>query len=135
MTDKTFHFLLRYGPAIVMTLLIPVLSLLPAHFFTQLPGPPPLPGMDKLVHAMLYAVLTATYLYAFAPACRSKLFVVLLIIVLATLYGIAMEVCQQLFTASRAMDPLDALANLSGVLATTLVFCAVYRYRQKRKAD
>jgi len=134
MTASTPHPLLRYGPAVVMTLLIPVLSLLPAHFFAPVPTPlPPLPGMDKLIHAMLYAALTAAYLHALAPACRSNFSAFLVIAAAATLYGVAMEICQSLFTDSRALDPLDALANLSGALAASLFSYAACRYGKRKK--
>jgi len=128
MTAATPHPFLRYGPAVVMTLLIPVLSLLPAHFFAPVSAPlPPLPGLDKLIHAMLYAALTAAYLHALAPARRSNLTAFLLIAASATLYGVAMEVCQSLFTDSRTLDPLDALANLSGAFAIALFSYAACR--------
>lgn len=133
MSAATPHRLLRYGPAVAMTLLIPVLSLLPARFFAPASAPlPPMPGMDKLVHAILYAALTAAYLHALAPIRRSDLAAVLPLAVAATVYGAAMEVCQSLFTDSRATDPLDALANLTGVLATTLLSQAVHRFRERR---
>lgn len=116
---------LRYSPAVVMTLLIAALSLLPAHFFKQVSEPlPPLPGMDKLVHALMYAALTAAYLHALTRARRGRLAPVLRIVLFATLYGIAMEVCQKLFTTSRTMDPLDALANAAGALTCALLMYA-----------
>jgi len=133
MTAVTDHPFLRYGPAVMMTLLIPVLSLLPSHFFTPVSEPlPPLPCMDKLIHAMLYAVLTAAYLHALTPQRRSSRVAILLIVASATLYGFAMEFCQKLFTDSRKMDPLDALANLSGVLAIALFSYTKHRHRGRQ---
>ncbi|MEI7902486.1 MAG: VanZ family protein [bacterium] len=115
----------RYSPAVVMTLLIPVLSLLPAHFFKQVMQPlPAIPSMDKIVHALMYAALTAAYLYALAPDRRSHLAAVLRIDFLVALYGFVMEVCQKLFTNSRSMDPLDGLANTVGALACALTVWA-----------
>jgi VanZ family protein len=121
MTSDT-HPLLRYGPAVVMTLLIPALSLLPAHFFKHVAEPlPPIPGIDKIIHALMYAALTAAYLQALIPARRRSLLAVLRIVLLAALYGVAMEVCQKLFTTTRSMDPLDALANAAGALTCALL--------------
>ncbi len=120
MTNDTHPFL-RFGPAIVITLLITALSLLPAQFFKQVSEPlPQLPVMDKIVHALMYAALTATYLHSLPRDRRSHLTTVLRVVVIAALYGIAMEVCQKLLTTSRTMDPLDALANAVGALAYAL---------------
>ncbi len=116
------HPFLRYTPAVVMTLLIPVLSLLPAHFFRHMAQPlPTIPGMDKIVHALMYGALTAAYLLALSSDRRSRLASVLRVVLLAALYGLAMEVCQKLFTSSRSMDPLDALANTAGALVSALL--------------
>ena len=121
MTSDT-HPHLRYGPAVVMMLLIPALSLLPAHFFKHVAEPlPPIPGIDKIIHALMYAALTAAYLQALIPARRRSLLAVLRIVLLAALYGVAMEVFQKLFTTTRSMDPLDALANAAGALTCALL--------------
>jgi len=56
--------LFRYGPAAATTVLIIALSLLPAYAFRSIESSlPRLPGLDKLIHGAMYAVLTATYLY------------------------------------------------------------------------
>ena len=127
------HPVLRYGPAVVMTLIIPALSLLPARFFKQVAQPlPPIPCMDKIVHALMYAVLTAAYLHVLTRERRSHLAVVLRVVVIAALYGIAMEICQKLFTTTRSMDPFDALANTVGALVSALLVCA-WTCRQLRR--
>ena len=60
--------LLRYGPAVVMTSLITLLSLLPAYVFHGVESSlPPINNLDKIVHALMYAALTATYLHATPP--------------------------------------------------------------------
>ena len=127
------HTLRRYGPAVVMTLLIPALSLLPAHFFKQVSEPlPPIPGMDKLIHALMYATLTAAYLHILTRDRRGRLATVLRVACFAAVYGIAMEICQKLLTASRTMDPLDALANTVGALVTALLICVWSRRKRPR---
>ena len=124
------HPVLRYAPAVVMTLLIPALSLLPARFFRHMAQPmPTIPYMDKIIHALMYAALTAAYLFALSRDRRSRLASVLRVVLLAALYGLAMEVCQKLFTSSRAMDPLDALANTLGALVSALLAYAWVRRR------
>lgn len=114
----------RYGPAVLMSLAVPVLSLLPSYFFNHVTQPlPPIPGSDKIVHALMYAALTAAYLHALTRVSRSRLATVLRVVVFAALYGLAMEACQYLFTTSRSMDPFDALANTAGALSSALIIC------------
>jgi len=119
------HPLRRYGPAVLTTLVISALSLFPAHFFKQVAEPlPPIPGMDKIVHALMYAALTAAYLHVLTRDRRGRLVTVLRVACLAAVYGIVMEICQKLFTTSRTMDPLDALANTVGALVIALLSLA-----------
>lgn len=125
----------RYGPAAFMTVIIPVLSLLPAHFFRPLAEPlPPIPAFDKLVHALLYAALTASYLHAATPLQRKSLKAVLQLALAATAYGLLMEVGQKTLSASRSMDPLDAGANMLGALACAAAVFAVARRRKQTPA-
>ena len=124
--------LLRYGPAVVMTSLVLALSLLPLRFFKEAAPPlPPLPGIDKIVHALMYAALTATYAHLLSRARPYRLAAVLRAAAFATAYGLAMEVCQKLFTTTRAMDPLDALANTAGAFASALL---LYVWTRRRPA-
>jgi len=117
-----------------MVLLIPALSLLPARFFRHIAVQPNFPGMDKLVHALMYAVLTAALFHALSPSERVRRSVALRLALGASLYGLAMEFCQKLLTHSRSCDPLDAFANLAGAFATVLLACAWSR-RQSRLAS
>lgn len=122
--------LLRYGPAALMTALVPALSLLPARFFAPIGQPlPPIPAFDKLVHALLYAALTAAWLRARPPAQRQRLRAALETALAAAVFGLLLEVAQKTLTATRAMDPLDALANAAGALACALAAFALARRR------
>lgn len=117
--------LLRYGPAVAMTALVLTLSLLPAGLFHPDRAPlPPIPGADKFVHALMYAALTAAYLHTASLARRTRLSTVLWVALAAALYGLALEFCQRWLTTTRAMDPLDALANTTGALACALIIRA-----------
>jgi len=132
MTSKT-QYVLRFVPVIVMTLLISVLSLLPAHCFKQALEPlPPLPGIDKIIHALMYASLTLTYVYALPRDRRVHLPTVLRIALFVTLYGAVIEVCQKLFTTSRSMELLDISANAAGALISSLVIYTGLRHRANR---
>ena len=127
----TPHFLCRYGPAVTMTLLIPLLSLLPAHFFAHIAGPPPFPGMDKLIHALMYAALSATLFHALSPPARVHYAWAFLLALAASLYGLGMELCQKVMTQSRSFDPLDALANMAGAFVAALLACVWARRRRE----
>jgi VanZ family protein len=116
-----------------MTALIPALSLLPACFFRSVdPALPPIPGIDKLIHALMYAGLTAAYAHTLPLAKRARIGSVLMIALIASAYGVAMELCQKWLTTSRAMDPLDALANSAGAFACALLSYAWARRRECR---
>lgn len=128
------HPLRRYGPAAVMVALIPALSLLPSGFFRHIAGPPAFPGMDKLVHALMYAALTAALFHALSSGARVLITRVICLAAAASLYGLAMEFCQKALTRSRAFDPLDALANAVGALLCALLLYAVARFRSGRAA-
>lgn len=119
------HPLRRYGPAVVMVTLVPVLSLLPARFFRAVAaGTPVVPGMDKLVHALMYAALTVSLCHALPQPARHRYRNAFAIALAATLYGLVLEVFQGVFTKTRGMDPTDALANAVGAFVAGLVACA-----------
>ena len=122
--------ILRYTPVVVMTLLVFVLSLLPSFCFKQTVVPfPPIPGLDKVIHALMYAALTATCMYALPRDRRGHLATVLRIALFMTLYGAAIEVCQKLFTISRSMELLDISANAAGALTSSLLIYTWLRCR------
>ena len=123
------HPLCRYGPAVIMVLLIPVLSLLPAHFFAHIAGPPPFPGMDKLIHALMYTALTAALFHALSPLARLRYSWAIRLALAASLYGFGMELCQKVMTQSRSFDPLDALANMAGAFVAAHLAYAWFRRR------
>lgn len=131
MTPAAKHALLRYGPAVLMTALVPALSLLPARFFSAAHTPlPAFPGFDKLAHALLYLALTAAYLQALPPEPQRSPAAVLRTALAASLYGLLMELCQKSFTRSRSLDPLDALANALGAFGCALLCLALARRRK-----
>jgi len=112
---------LPYLPALCCSALIPLLSLINPG---KLPDTSALhfAGMDKIAHLLMYAVLTALWLYPISRTKRLQLRFILGIALVAGLYGALMEVCQLLLTDSRSMDPLDATANLAGALIVAAGF-------------
>ena len=87
-------------------------SLLPA---TDIPHVP-LPGVDKLQHFAGHGLLSAYAALLFRP-WRARVGAALAIL----LYGIGIEAAQAAFTATRAADPLDVLANATGIALGQLV--------------
>jgi VanZ family protein len=87
--------------------LVVLFSLLPAPALPQVP-----PGGDKLEHFASYFALAAGAVQLFANrrallAAGSGL----------AALGVALELAQSMFTSTRLMDGMDALANTAGVLA------------------
>ena len=120
----------RDGPALLTSAGIVALSLAPAWLFRDVErGLPLFHGLDKVVHAAMYAALTASGLHALPLEKRRSLRGALGVAAAAALYGAILELAQREFTRSRTMDPLDALANAAGALACALIACAWARRR------
>ncbi|WP_379812223.1 VanZ family protein [Flavobacterium chuncheonense] len=98
--------------AIIWTLSITALSLI------SLEGRTPslaFKNTDKVVHALFYFFFT----FFWSRACKNKK--VILIMLLAVLYGIVIEVLQTTITATREADFYDVLANSLGAFLAMLV--------------
>jgi len=102
-------------------------SLLPAMLLPVVPA-----GGDKLEHLLGYGLLAAIAVQVFAARAmllRAGLGLVLL--------GVLLELAQGLLTSTRAMDPMDALANTLGValgMATALTAARDWLLRVERAA-
>ena len=107
--------LISYTPAIALTILIPLLSLINPN---RLPDTSALhfAGLDKVIHMLMYAVLTTAWVFALPVKARTSIRWMLSVAFLSAMYGVLLEICQFLFTTSRSMDMLDAVANLAGAL-------------------
>lgn len=88
------------------------------------PGPVGVVGADKWLHALAYAGLAGTLLYALAPTGRSTLTVVTIVLGLAAAFGLAVELIQ-VPLPTRRFEPLDAAANAVGATAAIVVRWAV----------
>lgn len=78
------------------------------------------PGADKVVHAVLFALLAATTRLRFGSAAR--------LLVAVAAYGVASEVVQGLSLETRSGDPFDVLADVVGA---GLGWLAAGRYRSR----
>lgn len=85
-------------------------ELIPFDFFSQ----------DKLLHFGCYFVLTLLWANGLHMLKKDSALVYALII--STVIGLVMEVCQFLFFEGRLFEILDIIANISGSLIGALVF-------------
>ncbi|NNC82095.1 MAG: VanZ family protein [Flavobacteriales bacterium] len=75
---------------------------------------------DKLAHLLVYLILQVLIALWLVHVCADT--AILTSVVLATLYGIAMEAMQHLFFEERFFDWYDALANFLGALLGIVIF-------------
>ncbi len=79
---------------------------------------------DKIVHFGIYVVLALLMYYGWNkqntfPSLQENTITKILIITFT--YGFAVEVAQELLTADRHFDILDALANAGGAVAGSII--------------
>ena len=111
--ERKYYFYI----ALFLTIAITIASLISgAHIVT-----PRVQFFDKFVHFSAYSVLTLSWLLAFnykGWLPKFNISVGLSIFI----YGIIIEVLQEVLTNSRQADILDLLANLVGVLTAYVIF-------------
>lgn len=87
-------------------------------------------NIDKIVHSFLHFVFTLLWFLFFKKQIisysNSKL--LLFSFFLSALYGISIEVSQELFTVSRSADFFDILANSIGSL---IAIAVIYNWQRK----
>lgn len=107
-------------PSILWAAFILLLCLMPG---TELPSIS-IFEFDKVVHFAVYVVLAVSMYGGWKKqhtftALHSNTFIKILMI--TTLYGFTVEILQELLTADRHFDILDALANATGAVVGTLI--------------
>ncbi|MDD3721260.1 MAG: VanZ family protein [Lutibacter sp.] len=81
---------------------------------------------DKILHAFGYCLLTISWLLAFRP--KTYLWKSIVIVILAVfIYGIIIEILQDVFTYNREADIFDVFANLAGITIAILFFAFVFK--------
>ena len=98
---------MNYIPAVCITVGIAIMSLTESSYM------PSVSLNDKLMHALLYAVLAAAWWLAIKRPVW--------IIVGVTLYGALLELCQHYCTLTRSGEWLDLLADFVGALIGTMI--------------
>jgi hypothetical protein len=115
-------------PAIACTLLIFILSTLPADEL-HLPDFWDLLSLDKFAHALFYGILYITWRFAFEKKNGVNKWLLALSCIA---YGISLEFYQGFFLDNRVADWVDGLANSIGVFAA-MVFLGRVEGKQKEK--
>ena len=88
------------------------------------------PGLDKIVHAGLYAILASLlYLPLHFDRKYTPLRAAVLAFLLSGLYGISDE-WHQSFVSTRSSDPMDWLADCAGAAT---VFISLHLFNQKTR--
>ncbi len=115
---------IRLSAAIIWGVAIPVLSLLPARFFRQAHELVHFPQASKVVHAIMYAIMTSLLLWVSSvPGRPLRMRSACLAASAAVAYGLLMELLQH-FTSSRTMSLWDGLADAVGAfLAVGIALC------------
>ena len=118
----------RWGILLVIlfAILILILSILPSDISKESPRFF-FPGMDKIIHAMMYGAFTYLALNEFLKNYAVRKRSVIIIIVAVFSYSVLMEILQLYLVESRSGEWLDILANLTGIL----VGLAVILFREK----
>jgi VanZ family protein len=79
--------------------------------------------IDKLVHIFIFLVLSFLWLaYIDRVLTNTKPIVLFLALLVCLLYGIIIEVSQELFVRSRKAEALDVLADLFGASIGLFLF-------------
>src|SRR5690349_11411756 len=117
-------------PAIVWSIVVLVLTLLPGEKLPEVP----VFGIDKIVHFFIFGllmILTAFGLYKISRQAGSIENPILISFIYSTLFGIAIEVIQQ-YVPNRSFSVYDIIANVIGVGLGSAVF-NFWKRRQEGK--
>jgi VanZ family protein len=113
---------------ILFAIFIMFLSLVPS----DINGGAPLfyfPGIDKVIHGMMYGFFTVLALYEFFKYKRLSFLPFLLIMLSIFFYSILMEILQYYLVESRSGEVNDVLANLTGILIGALLIFLLKKIR------
>lgn len=88
-----------------------------------------IPGLDKMVHFVMYGILSFLLLWTGEKVSKTRLELqnLLVVILVSSGFGILMEILQKTLTTVRNFDIYDIIANIIGVL----LGCGVYVIRFK----
>jgi VanZ family protein len=114
----------RFALSIIYLIIIVLLSLLPS---SDLPDVPLFSGEDKWIHFCMY--LGLGFVTCWSLDSKGKTMPPLYLLLLGVfMWGVLMEVLQQLMANGRGLEYTDMLANLAGAIAGLIL----YRFMEKR---
>lgn len=107
------------------------LVLLFVFYLTLVPRPLPntnieIPGLDKLVHAIMFGVLVFVTCIDMARRNRNdirrlSIFTIINISVIVAFVGLLIEILQQLMQLGRGGDLLDFIADIIGIIIASII--------------
>ena len=121
---KNFSYIIT----VLFAILILILSIIPTDVNGEIPSFY-FPGMDKLVHGLMYASFTVLVLNEYLKSGKFRIIAVLLLMGGVWLYSVLMEIVQLYFVSYRSGDWKDALANLVGILLGAVLIFSIRRIR------
>jgi len=110
--------LVHFWKSIIFTIIIMFLSFVPPAGFKKLP-PINILNFDKIVHMLMYSILTAIIIYDYkykisnSPKRKTLLFIILLY---TTIFGGIIELMQEKWFYPRSAEWIDWLADIVGAL-------------------
>lgn len=115
-----------YLPAIIWLLVITVLSGYPGNHVPKIP----VWQFDKLVHTVIYFVLSVTLIYAFQKQYNQvskRIIISISIILFGIFYGGFMEIMQHYIFINRSGNWYDFIANGVGAILGVFIFPLVMK--------
>jgi VanZ family protein len=132
MRHRLFQIFSKRFPALIWTIIIFILLALPGN---MLPNENRLaiPNLDKYVHIILFGsfVFLWSFYYSAKPGNNSSLRHSAVILIIACLYGTAMEYVQKYFIPNRDYDIYDIAADIVGAVAGFLFIRLTFSWFRK----
>lgn len=111
----------------IIAIIILILSLTGPSTFSKL-SIPPIPYLDKIVHASMYFALMSALIFENRAILKGpKNYFILATIPL--IFGAAIEMMQTIFTTDRSGDILDEVFNLTGIILSVGIWLLVKRIK------
>jgi len=82
---------------------------------------------DKIFHLIMYAILSFLIGLVFRDKQRISPLRIMIITIISSLYGILMEILQDVLDTGRMFDLYDIVANIFGAFAGTMLFYMLNR--------
>jgi VanZ family protein len=109
----------------IIAIVILILSLTGQSTFSRI-NLPPIPYLDKLVHASLYFALMSALIFENRAILKGpRNYFILATIPL--IFGCVIEIMQTLFTADRSGDIVDVVFNLMGIILAAGLWLLIKR--------